>query len=172
MSRLLATGMIAFAVLIPAALVNAQSVANSEAQLSRGVHAYFNGQFDQAKSLFGNTIEKGTNDPRFYYYRGLTLAAQGDTQAAEIDFQQGAMLEAAPQNQNYNVGRSLERIQGPLRLKIEEARRNAKFLAQEAAKQKNIQDLTCDSGCGVQNDTRDENQFAGCQRYRKSRNSL
>lgn len=141
MSRLLATGMIAIAVLIPAALASAQSVANPETQFSSGVHAYFNGQFDQAKSLFSNAIKKGSADPRVYYYRGLTLAAEGDTQAAAIDFQQGAMLEAAPQNRNYNVGRSLERIQGPLRMQIEGARRNAKFLAKEAAKQKSIQDL-------------------------------
>ena len=36
----------------------------------RGVHAYFEGEFDAAHKLLSDAIEQKTQDPRCYYFRG------------------------------------------------------------------------------------------------------
>ena len=92
-----------------------------------GVHAYFAGDYVKAHELLTSAIDAGSHDPRCYYFRGLAYLKLGRPQEAEGDFQQGAKLESADLNRTYNVARSLERVQGPARLEVEEHRAAARM---------------------------------------------
>ena len=53
-----------------------------------GVHAYFAQDYVKAHQFFTSAIDGHTQDPRCFYFRGLTLLKLGRPQDAEIDFQQ------------------------------------------------------------------------------------
>ena len=90
-----------------------------------GVHAYFAGDFQRAYEDLSQAIEEGTTDPRAYYFRGLAALRQGHSDEAEADFTEGATRESAGLGA-WPVGRSLERIQGPDRLRLERHRMRAR----------------------------------------------
>lgn len=113
-------------VLIPSR-TQAQSAVLSEIY-GRGVHAYHSGQYQQAGEWLSMAIDNGFRDPRAYYFRGLVAASSGDSQDAESDFQQGAELEATGEFGDL-IGRSLARIQGSTRLKLEQIREKARLKA-------------------------------------------
>ena len=87
-----------------------------------GVKAFYHGATADALDRFGGAIEAGTNDPRCFYYHGLTLLRQGRNDAAEQAFAQGAKLEAANLTDFYNVSAALERVQGAERRLLERHR--------------------------------------------------
>ena len=134
MSRLLFTGIMAVTCLMPALSAEAQSPADAEDLYGQGVHAFFAGQIEEAADIFGQAIEQGSTDPRIYYFRGLTMAANGDMESANNDYMAGALIEVSPQNRHFDVGTALERIQGDYRMQIEKARREARFLAEQIRK--------------------------------------
>ncbi|SMP76543.1 hypothetical protein SAMN06265222_12169 [Neorhodopirellula lusitana] len=105
----------------------AQSAVLSEIY-GRGVHAYNSGQYDQASQWFSMAIDNGYRDPRAYYFRGLTAAASGRSYEAEGDFQMGAEIEARSGSHQI-VGRSLARVQGSTRIKLEAIREKARLIA-------------------------------------------
>jgi len=92
----------------------------------RGVHAYFNHDLISAYDLLTKAIDNGVNDPRPYYFRGLTSAASGNEYEADSDYKAGAELEArgifGP-----SISQSLTRIQGSCRTAIEDARLQARL---------------------------------------------
>lgn len=90
-----------------------------------GVHAYFAGDFQRAYEDLSQAIEAGTTDPRAYYFRGLAALRQGRSDEAEADFTEGATRESAGLGA-WPVGRSLERIQGSDRLRLERHRMRAR----------------------------------------------
>ena len=79
--------------------------------------------------LLTSAIDGGSRDPRCYYFRGLAYTKLGRPQDAESDFQQGAKLETADLNKTYSVAKSLERVQGPARLDLEQYRQAARMAA-------------------------------------------
>lgn len=84
-----------------------------------------------AQEWLDKAIAAGSKDPRAYYYRGLCLSAlSGDTSAGMDDFQTAADLEINGQKV-VNVGKALERIQGPARCAIESIRRNARLASRD-----------------------------------------
>ena len=90
------------------------SLAAQEAVLGQiygnGVHAYFAQDYLRANQLFTSAIDGHSQDPRCFYFRGLTLLKLGRPQDAEIDFQHGAKLESSiDPTRAFNVARSLER---------------------------------------------------------------
>lgn len=91
-----------------------------------GVHAYFSNDLTQAYDRFTKAIDNGINDPRAYYFRGLTSVASGREYEAESDYRVGAELEArgifGPA-----IGQALTRIQGHQRWAIEEMRLQARL---------------------------------------------
>lgn len=129
MYRLLFAGMVAFAMTLPAPTVNAQSSQVMEQLYGQGVHAYHSGQMQNAVDAFSQAISMGTRDPRVYYFRGLAQSGTGNSAAASGDFMIGAQLEASASGRHYHVSRALERVQGPSRIELETARRNAKLAA-------------------------------------------
>lgn len=97
----------------------------------QGVHAFHAGLFDESLGVLNEAIELGTRDPRVYFYRGVTQNALGNVDAAIEDFSSGARFEFASIGRFYSVSRALERIQGGVRMQIEEARHSARLAASQ-----------------------------------------
>ncbi|MDA1178094.1 MAG: hypothetical protein O2931_04770 [Planctomycetota bacterium] len=91
----------------------------------QGYHAYFRGDLGSAESYLTTAISEGSKDPRVFYLRGLTYLSQGKTVEADVDFHDGALLEA--EGNGRLIGKALERIQGCNRLTLEQARRAARL---------------------------------------------
>ncbi len=92
-----------------------------------GVHAYFSGNIHHADELFTQLIDAGSEDPRVFYYRGIARVRIGGDGAGQLDFERGADLEMQGKRA-VEVGRSLQRIQGKVRLDIEKARSAARLV--------------------------------------------
>lgn len=91
------------------------------------VHAYFRGDAATAQQWLNDAIASGSQDPRAFYFRGLCDAAvSGDPEAGVSDFEQAAQMEIDGKRV-VNVGKALERIQGPVRCQIEAIRRKARL---------------------------------------------
>jgi hypothetical protein len=103
----------------------------------RGVHAYYAGDAQKAYDQFSMAINNGIEDPRAFYFRGISACALGRPYEAETDWQQGARLEARGKMVGA-IGRALARFQGSDRLKLEAIRQKAKleFLAEAAMRSK------------------------------------
>jgi hypothetical protein len=113
-----------FALLIPCAV--AQD-AQHRVLYGQGVHAYYNGDYESALRHLTATISKNTNDPRSYYFRGLTNAKLGNDEASLADLKKGAAIEALDDRGVYQVSTALQRIQGQSRLQIEKLRQQARL---------------------------------------------
>ena len=110
------------ALLMPCSISLAQS---SPSAYGSGVHQYFNGRYQEAIMSFNSAIAENPNDARAFYFRGLAEMASGDTYSADSDFQQGASLETSSnKGRSSLVNRSLERIQGTTRIRLEKFRGN------------------------------------------------
>lgn len=94
----------------------------------QGVHAYFAGDYQRSYDDLSQAIAAGTQDPRAYYFRGLAAVRLGRLDEAEADFSSGADREMT-QSGDWPVGRSLERIQGGDRLRLERHRTRARVVA-------------------------------------------
>lgn len=90
-----------------------------------GVHAYYAGDYQRSYDDLTAAIDGGSNDPRAFYFRGLAALKLGRLDEADADFATGATREAAALG-NWNVPRSLERIQGEDRLRLERHRARAR----------------------------------------------
>lgn len=117
-------GTAAFAAALSAAQPTIESLPLAAAY-GDGVHAFFAGDFDRAYADLSQAIEAGTADPRAYYFRGLAALRQGRSDEAEADFTEGATRESSGLGA-WPVSRSLERIQGPDRLRLERHRTRAR----------------------------------------------
>lgn len=116
----------AFALLLSGgSSVWAQLVGSGELY-GEGVHRYFARDYQGADELLSRAIESGSQDPRAYYFRGLSREMFGG--GGETDFDEGARLEASGRS-GPMIGYSLARVQGMSRTKLEKARRNARVLA-------------------------------------------
>jgi len=93
----------------------------------RGVHAYFEGELNAAHKFFSDAIEQKTQDPRCYYFRGATYTRLGRSDQATKDFQEGGRLEARDVQKIYPVNRSLQRVQGKVRLTLEIHRKQGRL---------------------------------------------
>ena len=108
--------------LVPFNSAYAQS-GSSEA-FGSGVHQYFSGRHQEAINSLTTAISGDSKDARAYYFRGLAKMGSGDSYGAESDFELGAAIEAKSSKRPTSlVTRSLERVQGGLRLKLEKTRR-------------------------------------------------
>jgi hypothetical protein len=92
----------------------------------RGVHAYFDGRYEEAAETLSDAIAQGSKDPRVYYYRGLTFFRLGRLEEANSDFSLGAREEVKDVTLTTLSSRSLSRVQGGPRTLIEKARQTAR----------------------------------------------
>lgn len=99
------------------------------ASYGAGVHAYYDGDYQTAYDSLTAAIEAGTLDPRAYYYRGLTSIKLGKIDD-EIngDFAEGASRETMGRG-GISISRSLERVQGRDRRRLEAYRQRARVAA-------------------------------------------
>ena len=95
-----------------------------------GVHSFYAGNYQQSYDYLSEVIEIGTDDPRVYYFRGLSALRLGSQGDADDDFTKGATFEAERGNTR-TVSRALERIQGPDRLLLEKSRSKARLALAE-----------------------------------------
>ena len=109
------------------AAVQAQNTSELMATYGRGVHAYFAGDTARAEELFSQVIGAGATDPRVFYFRAMTRLRSGRQHEAEHDMQIGAAFEARNPGVQHQIGRSLQRIQGPHRRTLEKYRRQARL---------------------------------------------
>jgi hypothetical protein len=108
-----------------------------------GVHAYFSGDYDRSYEDLTAAIEAGSEDPRTRYFRGLSALRLGRLDEAEADFSEGADLEARSLG-GWPVSRSLERVQGHDRLRLERHRTRARvaaFASDRAAEQRRYSEI-------------------------------
>lgn len=91
-----------------------------------GVHAYYDGDYQTAYDALTAAIEAGSLDPRAYYYRGLASIKLGRADdEIDGDFSEGASRESAGRG-GLSVSRSLERVQGRDRMRLEKYRQRAR----------------------------------------------
>lgn len=100
---------------------------------SRGVHAYFAGEYDQSVALLDQAVKLGSRDPRVFYFRGLAILGTTDedrNEKSKADIQTAAKMETEDVDGFFNISLALERVQGAPRLAIEEERRTARRRAE------------------------------------------
>ena len=97
------------------------------ATYGRGVHSYFRGQASQADYLLSQVAEAGSTDPRVFYFRAMARMRMGRTYEAENDMRIGAAFEARNPGLGTTISKSLERVQGSGRRKLERFRREARL---------------------------------------------
>ncbi|MEN6457606.1 MAG: hypothetical protein ABFC63_01640 [Thermoguttaceae bacterium] len=115
--------------LFQAAQASAQDVLSQAYGL--GVHAYFASDYSRAYEQLTSAIDGGSKDPRAFYFRGFAYMKLGRPTEAATDFRKGADLESKDVNNFFNVGKSLERVQGAARLEVEKYRTAARMSAYE-----------------------------------------
>lgn len=94
----------------------------------QGIHAFNDHHYTEAHQLFTTAIANGYQDPRAYYFRGFAADSMGRQYEAEADWQAGAELEASGRI-NGDIGKSLARMQGSRRVKLERIRQQARVQA-------------------------------------------
>ncbi|HVX15147.1 MAG TPA: hypothetical protein VHC22_28400 [Pirellulales bacterium] len=104
-----------------------------------GVHAYNSGSYLEAYNDLTMAVRSGSQDPRVFYYRGLSYMRLGRPQEAQVDFKKGAALEMADTDRFYPVSKSLERIQGQARSQIERYRSSARLVAYQTRERKRFE---------------------------------
>ena len=86
-----------------------------------GLGFYNARKYASAEKDFLSAVENDKADARYYYFLGLSRLAQGNRDAYE-DFEQGSRLERRNKPGRAAVSAALERVQGPMRLRLNEAR--------------------------------------------------
>jgi len=123
-SRLFAAVSALAAVLAPFCAARGQG-ADPAQFYSLGVHAYFSGQSSRAEEFLSRALSVDPQDPRAYYFRGLSRLRQGRSPEARSDMQIGASIEAQQLNR-FAVGQALERVQGGDRILLEQYRQTGR----------------------------------------------
>jgi hypothetical protein len=93
----------------------------AEKHYAAGLNFYFDRDYPAAEKSFATAVENDGQDARYYYYLALARLAQNKREAYE-DLDQGALLEAQNRPPAAVVSSALERIQGPVRRIVNEAR--------------------------------------------------
>jgi hypothetical protein len=97
--------------------------ASNDSLLNNALSVWRAGDLGSAEKLLSEIIENGTDDPRPLYFRGILAEQTGKDGSA--DLKAAAKLEAETSTASL-VNRSIERTQGPLRVRIERYRLEAR----------------------------------------------
>ena len=103
--------------------------------LGKGVHAFFDRNYEEAVKIMSKAEELDVEDPRPYYFLGLAFLRQKENEKAEQYLRKAAQLEFNGHAlRDYAVSEALRRIQGTERMRIEmirsEERTNARIREQ------------------------------------------
>jgi len=113
------------AALTPTGFAQTHELVNATDFYGRGAEAYFTGHPADVETYLSTAMALDPNDPRSFYFRGLSRLRSGNYYEACDDFEIGAQLEAESPNR-YGVGTALIRIQGCDRLLLEKYRQQAR----------------------------------------------
>ena len=95
----------------------------SDQVYGKGVHAFFDRDYEGAVTILLQIEDIKSDDPRPYYFLGLAYLRQKKTEEADQCFKKAAQLEYSGRAlRDYAVSESLRRIQGEERLRIEKIR--------------------------------------------------
>lgn len=97
--------------------------ASNDSLLNNALSVWRAGDLGSAEKLLSEIIENGTDDPRPLYFRGILAEQTGKDGSA--DLKAAAKLEAETSTASL-VNRSIDRTQGPLRVRIERYRLEAR----------------------------------------------
>jgi hypothetical protein len=114
----------------PVMIVTMQKKAGAEAASDlflSGLKLYHDGAFDAAAKEFGAAAELAPTKAKYLYFQALATYQKGDFTAAGDLVAKAAAVEQA--NPGESWGRMMERIQGPHRLWLEDARRQSREAA-------------------------------------------
>ena len=115
-----------FVILMGAGAAFAQSNPEAVQLYGQGVHQFNMNRYAEAIAYFDQAEGMETQDPRVFFYRGLSHYRLGDQAAAVADYEKAAAMEQTVAGRSYSVPKALERVQGPERSVIERYRRAAK----------------------------------------------
>jgi TolA-binding protein len=87
-----------------------------------GLNRFFAEDYAGAEKELAEAVRLYGRDARYFYFLGLARLHQGKQRGAEADFAEGARLEKFDLPPRAAVSRSLERIQGRVRLLLNEVR--------------------------------------------------
>jgi len=108
----------------------------SDALYGKGVHAFFDRDYEGAVTILSKVEEIKSVDPRPYYFLGLAQLRQKKTELAKQSFKKAAQLEFGRRSlRDYAVSESLRRIQGNERMWIEKIRAEERENAQARERQ-------------------------------------
>jgi hypothetical protein len=93
----------------------------AERHYAVGLRLLYSGQYEPAEKELLTAVAQDSQDARYYYFLGLARLYQGKRDAFE-DFEQGAKLEHQNLPSTEAVNSALERVQGPARRTIDNAR--------------------------------------------------
>ncbi|MFP6764699.1 MAG: tetratricopeptide repeat protein, partial [Planctomycetaceae bacterium] len=105
------------------------------AMYSQGRAAYFKNDLQTSQRLLDEVVRQGSQDPRVYYFRGLTLLKLGRAEKAQADFDQAVTMELTP-GSRIDVDQALERVQGQPRRTLETRREEQLKVARAADRQR------------------------------------
>jgi hypothetical protein len=123
--RRIAVSCVAICAIVASSAVLANNFGAADELYGQGVQAFYDGRLMEANLLLCQAIAANELDPRFYYFRALSLLRMGNVDQARDDMRIGARLEARTQGR-FAIGTALERVQGHDRLMLEAYRRQAR----------------------------------------------
>ena len=115
-----------FVILMGAGVAFAQSNPEATQLYGQGVHQFNTNRYAEAITYFDQAEGMETQDPRVFFYRGLSHYRLGNEMAAVADYEKAAAMEQTVAGRSYSIPKSLQRVQGPERSIIERYRRAAK----------------------------------------------
>ena len=111
------------AVCLLSSLVLGSDRTSNDSLLNNALNVWRAGDLASAERMLSDIIENGTDDPRPMYFRGILAEQTGRDGTADLKL--AAKLEAETSTASL-VNRSIERTQGPLRVRIERYRLEAR----------------------------------------------
>ncbi|QGJ72036.1 Hypothetical protein PBC10988_37510 [Planctomycetales bacterium 10988] len=90
----------------------------------RGCHAFWSGDFSAAFECFETAVKYYPEDARIWYFKGLAEAGLGENDSATQSFGRALQLEVAGKPARKSIDQAISRVQGRLRVQLEEARRD------------------------------------------------
>jgi len=105
------------------------------AMYSQARAAYFRNDMTTSQRLLDEVVKQGSQDPRVYYFRGLTFLRLGRAEEAQADFDQAVTMELVP-GSRIDVDQSLERVQGQDRRTLETRREERLNVARAEQRQR------------------------------------
>jgi tetratricopeptide (TPR) repeat protein len=102
-------------------VLNVANPVEAEKRYAEGLNLFTAGKYAEAEKDFLAAVESDNQDARYFYFLGLSRLLQNKRSAYE-DFEQGSRLEQLNRPGTAAVSAALERIQGPTRRIINDAR--------------------------------------------------